>query len=60
MRPRSNQAKRFTLRRPSKGLRQVFKDVPVTQDLVRHRPRIPAELGNNLITIALLPLSKLD
>jgi len=56
MRPRSNQAKRLTLLRPSNGLRQVFKDVPVTQDLVRQTLRISAELGNDLITALLFCL----
>ena len=48
MRPRSNQAKWFTLCRPSKGLHQMFKDAPVTQDLVRQALRInsgPAPRG---------------
>jgi hypothetical protein len=51
MRPRSNQAKRLTLFRPSKGLRQVFKDAPVTQDLVRHGARVVAELGKDPVLI---------
>jgi len=56
MRPRGNQTKRFALFRPSKGLRQVFKDVPVTQDLVRQTLRISAKLGNDLITALLFCL----
>ena len=60
MRPRSNQAKWFTLCRPSKGLRQVFKDAPVTQDLVHQALRISAKLGNDLVAIALLLLSMLN
>jgi hypothetical protein len=56
MRPRSNQAKWLTLFRPSNGLRKVFKDAPVTQDLVRQALRISAELGNNLITALLFCL----